>query len=1663
MGVAIPQFIPEDRASGAHQIQGSLITQGTINGSPFYMTRTPGSAGNRKTFTWSCWFRRTNEYTEERFLSVDTTSADQSAIKFINDTEIQFFDRQSSAFKLNFYSLAQYRDGGGWYNLVVTCDTTQSTNTDRVHIYMNGEEIDYDPSYDDYPTQDLDTRFNNTTPHYLFAGENYNSQGNEGQISQICWIDGQQLDASYFGFTDGLTGTWRPKKFNISDTPTGSWGTCGYYLPMDGSAPIYKDQSGQGNDWQTVNGGRGNSIAMDKATGALPIRNTVGGGNIVAPRVLGNAGVAVTVYNSGSGNKYYLDGVETASLDFARGQTVTFDTSDSTVSGHPFRFSPKVNGQHNTDTYGVEFDGSDWLDIPDNADFTLGTGDLTVEAWFKPDSAATVSDYHCIVSFGWAFQLYWYQSKFELYCADANGASYFVGTGGGFNSGTNSAIRGQYYHIAITRSGNDFRMFLNGTLTTFASSSTSFVDPSDSTSIGRFSPNNSLKAVGIISNLRFIKGTALYTSNFTPSYEPLTNVTNTKLLCCNQSTTTGSTVTPGTITANGDPASSTDSPFDVYNIGVVTGAISPGTVGAATTITFPHTAPNNLYYYCTAHSGMGGSGTIGLSTDIHKADPYAWKCVLALPYGDSLLDQSSQVACTSTEYPVNNAAYGNPALTEDQNTAFYQNSLYLDGDDAVGLGQINDGVLELGGHDFTVEFWWWGDTTLESSYWNPILAMPWTGYSNSYSQLWIGFAGASSGSLQTGELYCNFKGSSSTVTLETNNSKVYDDKMWHHIAVTKQGTTGRLYLDGEKKDEDTVDGSMNTNFESVTSWIGGYDNHNTTSGTSIDAYVTGYINDFKIYKGVAKYTEDYFLPASKNPTIISDSPSGTVYDSALEKPVSGSTTVKKEGDENIKVAASSDFAFGTGDFTVEGYFYITSSESNSCVWDFRDGTSSAQFFMKCVNNTAWNLRFGAGSAAGTSVCSFTAYKRAWNHVAVSRAGTSLKVFVNGVLTNSVSNSDDATVTGPLHISTFTDTPSSSSVYGFTGAVSNFRVVKGTALYTQDFVPSTKPLTNVTNTKLLFCNNDSSATSATVTPATITVTGTQTLPSPFSPFETSIDGVLGKGSDYCIWNELDNAGGTPTRGGLYWVSGGPGNVTGTIGMPLNSGKYYWEYTLAGGSASGVYGIGYGGVKMSGTALADFSGAGIKIYGYSPNGSKYENDSATGYGPTMIVGDTVSVLFDSYTRELVFWINGVSQGLAYTVAVPDLGRIYTPMCHGNNSGAGGANIRATWGQNPFKYKPPEGYKTLNTQNLPNGITTPATSAAACVLWTGNQTLSQINIGFQPDLIWGYYPAGANSLYWVDSVRGSNKLIYSNQDANESTNTNVIDSANFNDTGFRIGTSTELNGNGNTYMGWCFKAGGQKNTFNIDDVGYATAAAAGLDGGDIDPTAASVGTRQGLSIIKYEGNGSSSQTIAHGLGKTPSQVVVKRLTGGSGNTGDWMMSGVGLSGWNYYMVPNKTQAEYNDFSPFGTPTSSLFTVGSSDRVNNNGDDYIAYVWANIPGVQNFGGYKGNGSTNGSFIYTGFRPALLIVKVITSGQSERWYMWDNKRDPYNSVYKYKDWGAAMAQQTGTNPIVDFVSNGFKFRNGSSNYWNGAYNYVYMAWAESPLGNLYGGQANAR
>jgi hypothetical protein len=183
------------------------------------------------------------------------------------------------------------------------------------------------------------------------------------------------------------------------------------------------------------------------------------------------------------------------------------------------------------------FDGSnDNLSLPINTDFSFGTGDLTVEAWFKADSSATESDYHTIISCGFPVQLYWYDNKFQFFAASANSATYFV-NGADFNSGNNSAVRDVWYHIAVTRSGNDFKMFLNGALVDSASSSTSFAAPNVETTIGSTATGGSYAnfADGKISNLRITKGKALYTGAFTPPTGDLQFGPRTVLLTCQTS------------------------------------------------------------------------------------------------------------------------------------------------------------------------------------------------------------------------------------------------------------------------------------------------------------------------------------------------------------------------------------------------------------------------------------------------------------------------------------------------------------------------------------------------------------------------------------------------------------------------------------------------------------------------------------------------------------------------------------------------------------------------------------------------------------------------------------------------------------------------------------------------------------------------------------------------------------------------------------------------------------------------------------------------------------------------------------------------------------------------------------------------------------------------
>jgi len=1670
MGVAIPQFIPEDRASGALNVEGSFTAQGTYNGSPFYMKRTPASAGNRRTFTWSFWFKRNTKFNnDQRFLSVDDSSGDQAGIKFIDtaggslNNYVQFFDRQSSSFTLNFHSLAQYTDPSGWYNLVVACDTTQATNTDRVHIYMNGEEVAYNPSYDDYPTQNLETRFNNTTQHNLFAGEQYNSQIMNGQVSQICWIDGQQLDPTYFGFTDPLTGGWRPKKFNISDTPTGSWGTCGYYLPMDGSAHPGEDQSGQGNDWQSVNGGRSGCIAIDKATGAIPIRNATGGGHVLSPRVRGNAGVAVTVYDDGGGNKYYLDGKKTGNLDFVRGQTVTFNTGDSTVSGHPFRFSGVSNGAHNA-MYGVSFDGSnDTLTIPDNADFELGSGDFTIEAWVKGDDT-TQQSYTTVISkfqssnFSWMIR--WSSDDIER-----EAWSFFYSTtGSNYITVTGAPLDDQkWHHLVVARSGGTIRCYTDGIINDTKTTTDTFYSGTADVVIG--SDQNSNYFDGIISDVRVTKGEALYTGGgFTPPSAPMTTTSqgatasNVKLLCCNGSSVTASTVTPGTITNSGS-TSSDENPYDTYPYATVTGAISPGTVGAATTITFPHNAPDSLYYYCTAHSGMGGSGIIGLGTDIQKADPYAWKCVLALPYGDNMLDQSSEVSCTSTEYPVDNTTYGDPAMTTDT-SQFYGNSLYLDGNDAVSLGIINDSVFEFGGSDWCIEFWFRGDVTLDASYWNPLISLPWTGSSNNYSQIWIGFAGGASGSYQTGELHSrlNAKVSGSLVKteLDTQNSKVYDDKMWHHIAVTKENYTARIYLDGELKEAASIGFAMNTDLQNCTGWIGGYANHGGTSGTSISAYSKGYFNDFKIYKGIAKYTEDYFLPASPDPTIRLDSPSGVAYKSDFEPTTTGSVQFDGTGDK-LSIASHADLQIGSSSYTMEFWVYKNADTPDDYdVWAAKgsNNNNTKEFALESQADQQldWYYSTNGGSWSQVENVSGGAIRsKMWHHIAFTKNSSTnyFAFFVNGKRTYYSTTGGETLYTGgdAFCIAGFAD---ANTVFECNVKISNFRFIKGSCLYNQDFVPSTTPLTNITNTKLLCCQSTTSATAG-VSPNTITTAG-EPAASKFNPLDTNIDTVQSHQSNYATLNDL-NPGSYATLydGGLRYDGGTTGGnntiVVTDQGVPANSGKWYCEFKVDIGTSYPEPGV----ARLpfdDETDWDNYMGENGDTWMYY-NGTKYHSGSTASYGGTYGVGDIVGMVLDTDGGGSISWhLNGVDQGIAYN-DLNSHNNIKAKTFH-FGCGANTQYVIFNFGQKPFAYPPPKGCKTLCTANLPSKNIARSDTYVGTVLYTGDGATNRsiYGLNFQPDFMW-FAPRNEDNWRTVfDSVRGDGKSIYTNSNWTQESlsNTGGVPLKD----GFTVGYNSSYsavftNKNSVTYVAWCWKAGGNKNTFNKDDVGYASAAAAGLTAGtnpSVDVLGSSVGTKQGFSIIKYNNPDGGTHEFPHGLTEAPQILISKKLA-----TADWYVHTSAIDGSVDYSYLNST----NTFSA----SSRTFSATTAPMINSSGD-YIAYLWHSVPGFSKFGSFEGNASANGQSIYLGFQPEIVLYKN-TNGTGN-WVIYDTARGPYNT--NNKRLRVNTNEQEGEVARVNTFSDGFRLV--SSSFPNTDNLYLYMAWAKSPFSDLYGGQSNA-
>ena len=319
---------------------------------------------------------------------------------------------------------------------------------------------------------------------------------------------------------------------------------------------------------------------------------------------------------------------------------------------------------------------------------------------------------------------------------------------------------------------------------------------------------------------------------------------------------------------------------------------------------------------------------------------------------------------------------------------------------------------------------------------------------------------------------------------------------------------------------------------------------------------------------------------------------------------------------------------------------------------------------------------------------------------------------------------------------------------------------------------------------------------------------------------------------------------------------------------------------------------------------------------------------------------------------------------------------------------------------------------------------------ILWTGDgaSTRSITGVGFQPDWIWLKCRSTAHDHYSWDSVRTNKKgLEPSDTSAERNPTLGSIDSDGFSFSGL----DSFYNANSDTYVSWNWRAGNSSGSSNGD--------------GSITSTV-SANTTAGFSIVSYTGTGSNA-TVGHGLGAVPKWIITKRYDGATENWGVYHAS----TGNTKYLFLNKTNAEATSSAYWNdtTPTSSVFSIGTNDVVNTSSGVYIAYCFAEKTGYSKFGSYTGNGNADGTFIYTGFKPALVIGK--RSSATEDWYLFDTTRDDRNVMFRLLYPNANYAEYTGATRM-DFLSNGFKQYNTDNKFNANGSTYIYAAFAENPF-----------
>ena len=513
------------------------------------------------------------------------------------------------------------------------------------------------------------------------------------------------------------------------------------------------------------------------------------------------------------------------------------------------------------------------------------------------------------------------------------------------------------------------------------------------------------------------------------------------------------------------------------------------------------------------------------------------------------------------------------------------------------------------------------------------------------------------------------------------------------------------------------------------------------------------------------------------------------------------------------------------------------------------------------------------------------------------------------------------------------------------------------------------------------------------------------------YDSMLDVPLGGGGsergNYCVLNPLISQT-SLASGNLYASTTGQSGAAGTIVFPYAKTIFESVFGLPGASNHvGVIQANCTQSQLQTIATAD----GVL---YRSDGGIFR-DTGSGYSQIQTVAsytnsEVIGVAVDITVPSVQFYKNGSAVGtpVSLTASVS-----YLPFVH---FGGGTLNANVNFGQRPFTYTPPTGFKALHTGNLPVPTIRKPNQYFDINAYTGTSaTQGIINSGaMQPDFVWIKHRSDASHHRLYDSVRGVVNVLFSSLTSAEFASPGDGIAA-MNTNGFTLEAGANVynyNNTGQTYVAWQWK----------------------------------LGTTPGFDIVTYAGN-ASSRTIAHGLGAVPKMIIFKDRTGGANN---WPVYHVDMTA-SYIAYLNLTNARALQ-SPFlndTTPTTSVFTLGIDGAANTSGNNYVAYLFAEVAGFSKISSYTGNGSADGPFVYCGFRPKYIMIK--RTDVADNWFIEDSSRSPSNpSGYTFK--AQDNTAEVNNTPSIDIVSNGFKVRNTYSGYNTSGGTYIFIAFAETPF-----------